>query len=224
MGVLTALESRLAFVRRFYFTAAPPFEAIRRECIPHDDPNDDDPPVEFEKWQEATKGLEVLGQFCLSLVHKAILDYLRFFVTDKFGPDDVARQKGGSAFDRYETLLLDRTTFRWPDSPVSRDRIEQIILCRNDFIHDSEIDSSQPRQSPQHFRKHPSSRFCDPLERAVRETVATLPPPPMPDWIDGKESQDTGASLTVNREGLLCAMTDAREFCQFVDAQSNREP
>src|SRR6266704_633572 len=101
MGLLAALNNRLLFIRRFYFTAAQPFEAIRKECIPHYDSNDDDPPDEFERGREAKKGLEMLGQSCLSLVQKAILDYLRFFVA-KICP--LARQKGSSAFERYENL------------------------------------------------------------------------------------------------------------------------
>jgi hypothetical protein len=67
-------------------------------------------------------------------VQKAILDYLRFFVIDKIGPDDLPK-RNESAFLRYEKLLRNRTTFRWEDSPVSRNWIEQINLCRNDFIH-----------------------------------------------------------------------------------------
>jgi len=211
MNVLPALNNQLDFIRSFYFTAASPFETLLRQHTPRYQVCDDEPPDESERWQEARKGLEVLGQFGLALVQKAILDYLRSFVIDKAGPNNVPKQKG-SAFLKYEKLLLTRTTFRWEDSPVSRDRIEEVNLCRNDFIHDSEseIDSSQPRQSPDHFEKHPSSSFSDPLDRAVRMAFATA---------NNEEWHETPGLLTVSRYELCSAITAARQFCAFVETR-----
>jgi hypothetical protein len=45
------LRGRLAFVRRFYFTAAKPFEAIRQRYAPHDEAHVDDS-AEFEEWED----------------------------------------------------------------------------------------------------------------------------------------------------------------------------
>jgi hypothetical protein len=209
MDALPALDSQLDFIRSFYFTAATPFETLLRQCTPRYETSDKEPPDEFEKWQEARKGLEVLGQFGLTLVQKAILDYLRVFVIDKFGPDAVPKQKG-RAFLNYEKLLLNRTTFRWEDSPVSRNWIEQINLCRNDFIHESEIDSSQPHQSAEHFQKQPASPFNDPLDRAVRMAFAKA---------NAEEWRETPGLLTVSRYDLFCAIKAARRFCAFVETQ-----
>lgn len=211
MDLLPALNRQLNFIRSFYLTAASPFEILLRKYTPRYEACDDEPPDESGEWEEARKGLEVLGQFGLTLVQKAILDYLRFFVIDKIGPDDVRIQKG-SAFLMYEKLLLNRTTFRWEDSPVSRNRIEQINLCRNDFIHDSEseIDSSQPRQSADHFQKHPSSPFNDPLDRLARMAFAKA---------NAEEWRETPGLLTVSRYELCSAITAARQFCAFVGTQ-----
>ena len=211
MDLLPALNNQLNFIRSFYFTAASAFETLLREYTPRYEMCHDEPPDEFEKWQEARSGLEVLGQFGLILVQKAILDYLRFFVIDRIGPNEVPKQKG-SAFLKYEKLLLNHTTFRWEGSPVSRDQIEQINLCRNDFIHDSEseIDGSQPRQSEDHFQKHPSSPFNDPLDRAVRMAFAKA---------NAEEWHETPGLLTVSRSELFSAITAARQFCAFVETQ-----
>ncbi|MGA2712033.1 MAG: hypothetical protein ABSG41_02920 [Bryobacteraceae bacterium] len=210
MADLPALNSQLDFIRSFHFTAAPPFETLLRQFTPRYETADEEPPDEFEKWQEARKGLEVLGQFGLTLVQKAILDYLRVFVIDMFGPDAVPKRKG-SAFLTYEKLLLNRTTFRWEDSPVSRNCIEQINLCRNGFIHDeSEIDSSQPRQSEDHFKKQPASPFVDRLDRAVRMAFAQA---------NAEEWRETPGLLTVSRFDLFCAIKAARQFCTFVETQ-----
>ena len=61
MGILVELDDRLAFLRFFYFAAAAPFKAIRRECVAHDVSTTDDPTDEPGKWQNATKGLELVG-------------------------------------------------------------------------------------------------------------------------------------------------------------------
>jgi hypothetical protein len=225
MDVFPALNSRLSFIRSFYFTAAPPFEALLRRHNPRYDPGEDDPPQdESERWQEARKGLEVLGHCSLSLVAKAIEDYLRQLILREVGEMPVLR--GKSKFEKYESFLLNKTTFRWRDAsstqtspeaccPIGRDRIEQINLCRNDFIHDPFIDRGQPKQSKRHFEKYPSSRFVDPIETAVEMASAEAA---------GKEFQASPASLTVDRHGLVSAMKDARGFCQFVEALNTKKP
>jgi hypothetical protein len=109
-------------------------------------------------------------------------------------------------------MPLNRTTFRWEGSPVSRDQIGQINLCRNDFIHDSlsEIDSGQPMQSAGHFQKHPFSPFSDPLDRAVRMASATA---------NSEKWCETPGLLTVSGNALFSALTMARQFCAFVETQ-----
>jgi hypothetical protein len=210
MDALLALNRQLDFIRSFYFTAESPFKVLlRKHNTPCGEVCGDEPPDDFEKWAAARKGVEVLGQCSLSLVHKALLDYLRAFVSGKLSPADVPKQKG-SPFLKYEDLLLDRTTFCWQASPVSRDRIEQINLSRDDFMHYLGIDSCQPRKSKQHFDKHPLSRFDDHLERAIEMAIAQA---------KGEDPPNTPGSLTVDRHGLISAITDVRQFCVFVEAQ-----
>ncbi len=208
MDALTPFSNRLDFIRWFYFTAARPFETIERECAFRDDPYDDDPPDGLEKWKEATKGLEVLGQCCLALLAKAVQDSLREFVECEGGPGPKKAKE--SWFDRYCRFMEENTSLRWAHSPVSRDRIEQIILCRNDFMHDLNIDSSQAKQSPRHFGKYPVSRFNDPAETAVLLAIAEMSSEPF---------QHAPASLTVTRLELMNAIADASQFCGFVEKQ-----
>ena len=143
MDALAASNNQLDFVRTFDFTAAPSFEGLLRKYTPRYETCDEEATDEFEKWQEARKGLEVLRQFGLALVQKAILDYLRFFVIYKIG--DVPKHNG-SNFLKYEKLLLNRTTVRWEDSPVSRDRSEQINLCRAAVVR---VDAHESREHTQ---------------------------------------------------------------------------
>src|ERR1700733_12974543 len=93
-----------------------------------------------EAYMEACKGRQTLALFCLSLVSKAIHDYLLQFIMHEVGaskPDDPALTKltGKSKFHKYENFLREKNAFSWDDSPVGRDQIEQINLCRDHFIH-----------------------------------------------------------------------------------------
>lgn len=175
MEILAALDDRLACIQFFYFTASAPFEALLRKYIPRYG-TDGATPDEFEseKWKEAHEGRETLASCCLMLVSKAIHDYLLYFIMREVGtskPDDVSalKLKGDGTFKKYETFLLQRTTFSWEKSPIGRDQVEQIILFRHDFIHNPAIDGGQTKQV--HSPK--SSRFIDPLDQAVREAMKT---------------------------------------------------
>ena len=202
MEIQTALNDQLDFIRWFYFTAEPPFQASKRECLPHYTQRDGG-----QKWRKAAKGLEVLGQCSLSLVAKAIHDYLRESVRRE-GVDPGSQKKNESWFDYYCCSLEQGTTFGWAGSPVARDRIEQINLCRNDFLHDPGIDSGQPKKSEHHFKKHPLSPFDDECERAVGRAMAQA---------NGEEPRNAPGSLTVSRHALTSAIADARKFCTFVE-------
>jgi hypothetical protein len=57
MDDLLALNNQLNFIRSFYTTAASPFEILLRKYTPRYEICDEEPPDEFEKWQETKKGL-----------------------------------------------------------------------------------------------------------------------------------------------------------------------
>jgi len=156
-----------------------------------------------------TKGLEVLGQCSLSLVAKAIQDYLREFVRSEI-TGTLPKKGKQSWFEFYCHILEHRTSFRWAVSPVPRDQIEQIILSRSDFMHDPAIDDSQPVKGGTHFKKYPQSRFDDPVERAVRAALAQ---------VSGVEPCDSPGTLTVTKQKLIVAIADARKFCEFIATQ-----
>ena len=206
MCSLAALNNQLRFIKSFYLTAEPAFRTLVQKHNPLS-VSDEIRPVEEEKWQQAMKGLEVLGLCSLSLVSKAIQDYLRDFIMSKNGKP---LKKSGSWFDRDCKFLEENTSFRWDDSPVTRDQIEQINLCRNSFMHDPAIDRSQPVKDQRHFEKYQVSRFDDCLDRAVRDAFTQL---------SGEDSPNVPGPLTVNRIKLFKALGDARTFCEFIDKQ-----
>jgi hypothetical protein len=209
MDYLGLVNDHLDFVERFYSTAAQPFETKLRKITVGEEPfaprylpGEHDGPEYLDEWIEADDGLSVIGQCALGLLEKALHDYLRVFVEREGG---LIAEKPW--FEKYCRFLEEHTSFRWADSPVSRDRLEQINLSRNDFVHDPTIGSVWPFQSEAHFRKYPTSAFADRLHLAAMS--------------EGGEP-DFPVALKVTHENLTAHIRYVRQFCAFVEAQRTK--
>ena len=224
MDILAIVCDRLDFIERFYEQASAPFEAIKSKIEAGEEPyrsrlaapEDYDGPEYETEWGEADDSLRVLGNCALGLLAKAIQDYLREFVmreadvvhAEQLGSVLKPSGKGDGWFGRYEHFLLERTSFTWNACPVKRDRVEQIVLCRNDITHDPRIDAISSRQSSANFGKYPVSRFADWLDVTLLAGD------------DGKPIWP--ATINVTREEYGKAIKETRRFCEFVEAQRRR--
>src|ERR1035441_9993218 len=220
MDILAIVGDRLDFIERFYEQASAPFETIKRKIeageAPYESrlvaPEDYDGPEYEVEWGEADDSLRVLGNCTLGLLAKAIQDYLREFimreaevVQAELGSILKPSGQGEGWFGRYERFLLGHTSFTWNACPVKRDRVEQIVLCRNDITHDPRIDAISSRQSLAHFGKYPVSRFADWLD-------VTL--------LAGDDGEPIyPATINVTHEELVNAIKETRRFSEFVEAQ-----
>jgi hypothetical protein len=213
MDILAILEDHLRFIERFYNAAAEPFETTLRKIetgeepfVPQQAPEDYDGPEYEIEWIEADQCLGVVGSSSLALLEKALHDYLRQFVRREGGPGP--KKSGESWFDHHCRFLEEDTLFRWTNSPVPKDRIEEINLSRNDFAHDPMIGNTWPYQSDEHFRKYPVSAFADKLDLAVMTAEGDKPEFPI--------------RLKVTRENLTVHIEYVRQFCTFVEAQRTK--
>src|SRR5438128_10052315 len=83
--VLGLLQDKLAFIKRFYKSAAAPFEEDLRKIESHEppydrfDPEDGDPPY-LSEWLDNKDSLNLLGKACLCLVQNAFKKYLEGFI------------------------------------------------------------------------------------------------------------------------------------------------
>jgi hypothetical protein len=216
MDILAILDDHLRFIERFYNKAAEPFETMKRKIeageepfVPRRAPEDYDGPEYEIEWIEADECLSVLGSTCLGLLAKALQDYLRLFIMREAGvtKDELApilKLYPGHWFQKYCAFLEDKTSIDWRRSPISRDQIEQVILTRNDLVHDWMIGATSPRQSEEHFGKHPASAFADELGIAESLAEGRTPELPLP--------------LKVTREKLVAHIEYVRKFCTFVEA------
>lgn len=208
--ILTKLMERLEFIQHLYTTAAKPFVRVAKriasddECASNWD-NGIKAARYHKEWDTANACLLALGHASLGIAAKALHDYLRMFIGRTSGleatifPRDISQKefsklierRNGSWLDRYCDFLLKKTTFQWKTCPVSSDRLEQIILCRNDFVHNP----SWPWQSAEYHSKYPVPLFIAPLWPAD----SSIP-----------------AMLDVTEDQLRTALFDIRAFCEFV--------
>jgi hypothetical protein len=222
MDILAILEGHLDFIQRFYNSAASVFEITKQKIVANEEPFVPKyPPGDYDgyeyqgEWNEADACLRVIGQSALGLVATAIHDYLREFTMREC--EITAQQelsgclkpyKQGSTFEAYVEFIMQNTSFNSAASPVTQNEIEQIILSRNDFTHDTTIDRVWPRQSATHFQKYPVSNFADEMELAVMKDEDGSPAFPL--------------ALRVTRENLTASIKRVRMFCTFIEAQRTK--
>jgi hypothetical protein len=168
--IIASLKERLDFVQHFYSTAAKPFIRVQNRIASDDHcatnwDNGKKAAHYRKEWDTATDCLRAQGHASWGMAGKALDDYLRMFIGRISGleaivfPTDISQRafsrligpRKGSWLDRYSAFLLEKTTFRWELCPVGRGRLEQIILCRNDFVHNP----SWPWQSDEYHGKYP---------------------------------------------------------------------
>jgi hypothetical protein len=87
VDIFAIFDDHLGFIERFYKAAAQPFETTLRKIeaeeepfIPQYEPGDHDGPEYLAEWMDADQMLGVVGSSSLSLIEKALHDYLREFV------------------------------------------------------------------------------------------------------------------------------------------------
>jgi hypothetical protein len=213
MDFLAILEFHLRFIEQFHKVAAEPFDATMRKIesaegpfVPKSAPGDFDGYEYQAEYNDARDCLSVLGNCGLILLEKALHDYVRAFVEREGGPGP--KKSRESWFDRHCRFLEENTAFCWANSPVARDRIEQINLSRNDIVHHPVIDLIRPRQSDAHFGKYPASRFVEEWEIQAMSGPEGKPEFPL--------------TIDVTRENVTAAIADVRDFCVYIESQRTK--
>ena len=165
MDYLAIIEGHLGFIEHFYNAAAEPFETTLRKIqsneepfVPRYAPGDYDGYEYQTEYNEAHDCLSVLGNCSLGLLEKALHDYLRAFVEREGGPRPRNRRSRG--------LVVTVASWKKIHRFAGRTRLSPKIRSNKSFSaatihHDPMIDRTRPRQSKEHVRKHPVSRFAE---------------------------------------------------------------
>jgi hypothetical protein len=217
MDFLALLEDRLNFLERFYDRAARPFELIQEQIdkgeepfVPQRPSGELDEPEYLTQWGEAQDSLRLLGQCVVGLLAKALQDYLKSFIAREANLNNasdfsrcIAQYKSDGWLSTYCAFLQEATGFSWHKSPVPLSQLEQIVLTRNDSIHDPVIDRACANRSESHYKKYPLPKFADELEVLMLEG-----------------SDEPPLMINVTRQNLAQAIDEIRRFGSFIESES----
>jgi hypothetical protein len=213
------LKDRLRYIRQFYEAVVSQFEERKRMInenlepyIDTRDPEDCDGPAFELEWTEANDYEHTIGFLCLSLLNKAMENYVRMFMmrelnlTTKRELSNCMESvpKGGGYTMRYLRVLENQRHphFLWNKSPVTRSEVEDITLTRNRFMHDEQLDERCVEQDIKDFKSHSHSAFSDLRWAAV---------------FGDDEFWDNPQPLVVTRHNLLRAIEKVSTFCAFLE-------
>jgi hypothetical protein len=201
MDLLHFLEEKLHVADYLYASAAPLFEEIHRKI------GEQEPPYVFtgedycgdefySEWSDAENALDVLGASCLAIVQQAAHAYLKAWILE-IGSKDIweARFPVHGWFGRC-LYILKAAHINLEPVTAEIAIIEQVVLARNDFIHNNDLFDEWTMQSEQHRSKYPFTVFAD-------HELATEPP--------------DSTRLRVTRESLREAACAVRRLCEYLD-------
>jgi hypothetical protein len=214
VDILWFLRRRLSFAISLYDDASAPFLEKMRKIEAGEEPFADtrDPfyqdvsePAFLEEFLEANNAVEVLGHWCLLMIHASLQAYLREYVVLAYrvtrDSSEVSKMLNGTGgrnwFDKYRLLFLTAFGIDWQKGPTKLTDIEQINLTRDDLIHNVDVATTLAYRTRGHANRFPDSLFTDDI------------------W----EQMGIGSKIKLGRDQLRKAQQIVDEFCNWLDQQ-----
>jgi len=217
LDIFYFLRLRLQFTEKFYETAAEPFLAEMKkieqveEPYTEVDPEGGEPPYQHE-WNDCYESLDVLGQHCIGMLGTSLRLYLDSYTErmNKLGINLKYKRRDNKGWlHDYKKLFLEEMKIDWDKSPVNIGILEQILLARNDFEHNTDIATMAVYQNEKHFEKYKDSFFADNMELQLYRGKGS----------EGEEFLPFAPwHLNVSHEQLLKAIEEVRNFCAWLEA------
>lgn len=176
MDVLYFFQERTRFVRRFYDTAAQPFEttklAIDNGQPPFNDPpySEDSEPAYLSEWLEADEALEILGRTCLSMLSSSLQLYFQTWerqLSIQLGKEERKTIFKRGMLNGYLKIYEQFLGISRKGSPADLELIEQITLARNCDQHPERIATMRVTHSEKDRRKYPTPFFINEFDSAM---------------------------------------------------------
>lgn len=214
MDILWFLRRRLLSAITIYDEASAPFIEKMRKIEANEEPFADnrDPfyqdvtePAFLEEFLAANEAVEVLGHWCLLMIHASLQAYLREYVAlaSRLHRDspDISKMLNGTGgrnwFEKYRLLFNGAFRIDWEKGPTKLTDIEQINLTRDDLIHNVDVATNLVYRTKAHSDRFPASLFTDEI------------------W----EQLGIGSKIKIGRDQLTKARQIVDEFCAWLDAQ-----
>jgi hypothetical protein len=212
MDVGYFLRERITFIRRFYETAAKPFEDIKRKIEAGEEPyeppySEDGEPPFLTEWQEADECLQVLAHACISMVSAALKLYFKAWERELGRPLDEASKREDGLINRYRVYFERNFGIRFSEGPSDLPLLEEIVLARNRFQHPDDLVSVVPTYSESDVEKLPRIFFMHETERRlfVEDGVAFAP------WML--------PTVSISGEQLRAAIAEVERFGEWLETQ-----
>ena len=179
------LNERLNFALFLYDSTVPQFEEIKRKIETEDAPynysrhsgDESDEPLFQAEWEQADLGVDVIGMTCLGQVQIALNTFLKEFTKRAFGQktlDQIPLMKQKSWLANFRAFYATNPDFEWANSGADLGLLEEVILTRNDFQHNTDLLNPYTFQDDKHKEKYPDSSFRHPTWSAIFPRNARL--------------------------------------------------
>ena len=205
------LKERTKFIRYFYERATEPFisiiNAIEQEKEPYVQSGREDSVPEFqEEWEDASLGMDTVGQTALSMLSSSVKLFLsewRNRVKKRHGIDCPKNfeQKGWLCFFKEIQRPIN-------ECPAKLEIIEQVILARNRIQHPGDIIMLKVRHCENDLKKYPRPFFADEHE---------LKPPSEKN--ENFKFWDLAPSVATTKESIFIAISEVESFCSWLEEE-----
>ena len=215
MDLAHFLNQRLDFVEYFHATTTASYEEVLRKIEAGEPPYVDernpeyaDEPPFLDEWQRADAAMTITGAACLDLLQSTFHAYLDEYM-EQIGNKHVIPQlktlgqKGW--FGNYRAFFEKYLEIQWEASGADLNLLEQVILARNDFTHNTDLLSLNSFQTAFHSEKYPDSAFADSR------------------WKNMSFRRDR-TPLIVPSETLKRSIQELRKLCDYLDHERYELP
>jgi hypothetical protein len=219
------MRERTALIRLFHGRGRLPFEQMQRDIeeeVPPWEPPSVDPesydgePAFVEEFMQAEHVKELVGLFAVSMLADTLKSYFDEFQRDMgiSFPTEKARQAcfNEGWVEGNRRIIQEVMGDAYATCDVRFDLIEQVVLARNDFTHNTDFVIFQAKHNKKTHTKHPNPFFVGPDNEM--ETDNSLDLGDTPSWWGGPK-------IVVSEEKLMTVIAEVEKLADWV--QSNEE-
>ncbi len=218
------MRERTALIRLFHEKSRVPFDQMQRDIEeglppwepPPFNPDRDSPEPPFvDEFMQAEHVKELVGLFAVSLLADTLKGYFEELERDlgiEFKDDKARRAHFRVGWvEAYRQIIEHVMGDAYSTCTVRFDLIEQVVLARNDFAHNTDFVIFQAKHNKQTLLKHRNPFFVGPDHRALTDEDA-LDMEETPPWWGGPK-------IEISEEKLMTAIAEVEGLADWV--QSN---